>query len=354
MSRLDLVDSADLRALNTFGVPARARRLALLRDEAQLPAVAELAAREGAPFVLGGGSNLLLTRDLHEPVVRVALRGIEVLQPADPSAAQVTVQAAAGEPWDALVRATVARGLWGLENLSLIWGQVGASPIQNIGAYGVEMRERFESLRAFDLRDGALRTFEAADCRFGYRDSFFKTPEGRRWLVVSVRFVLSRLPQPRLDYGELRAELAAQGARPQGPAGPPPQAPPDPRRIARAVAAVRQRKLPDPRHLGNAGSFFKNPVVDADAAQVLRARHPGLPAHPGADGACKLSAAWLIEQAGWKGARRGDAGVSDRHALVLVNHGSATGAQLLALARDIQDSVQARFGVRIEPEPVVV
>ena len=365
--KLGAAGPADLRALNTFGVAARARRFVPLRDEAQLPHLAELCAHDGLPFVLGGGSNVLFTRDLDEPVVRVALRGIRFVAPiaeavagpavgsgndvaagavarmpvgahGDPS--RVVVEAAAGESWDALVRATVAHGLWGLENLALIWGQVGASPIQNIGAYGVEMREAFESLRAMDLRDGSVRTFDAAACRFGYRDSFFKTPAGRGWLVLSVRFALSRTPRPRLDYGELRARLGA--------------APVDSATVADAVAAIRRSRLPDPAEVGNAGSFFKNPVIDAAAAAALRERHPGLPVHPAGPNLAKLSAAWLIEQAGWKGVRRGDAGVSARHALVLVNHGAASGAQLLGLARDIQDSVAQRFGVRIEPEPVIV
>ena len=358
--KLEAAGPADLRALNTFGVAARARRFMHLRDEAQLPHLAELCARDGLPFVLGGGSNVLLTRDLDEPVLQVALRGIRFIAPgaevpislganaaaghvadtADDAPSRVVVEAAAGESWHALVRATVAHDLWGLENLALIWGQVGASPIQNIGAYGVEMREAFESLRAMDLRDGSVRTFDAAACRFGYRDSFFKTPAGRRWLVLSVRFALSRTPRPRLEYGELRARLGAT--------------PVDSAAVADAVAAIRRSRLPDPAEIGNAGSFFKNPVIDADTAAALRERHPGMPVHPAGAGLAKLSAAWLIEQAGWKGARRGDAGVSARHALVLVNHGAASGAQLLALARDIQDSVAQRFGVRLAPEPVVV
>lgn len=342
--KLALARDADLTALNTFGVQARAPALAVLEHEAQLPALAELCAREGAPLVLGGGSNVLFARDPRRTVLRVALRGMRF----EPDrAGQVRAEAAAGEPWDAFVRAGVERGLWGLENLALVWGLVGASPIQNIGAYGVEMRERFESLRAFDLSAGTVRTFDAADCRFGYRDSVFKTPAGRGWLVLSVRFRLGRAAAPRLDYGELRDELARRGA----PAD-------DPRAVADAVSAIRRRRLPDPARLGNAGSFFKNPVLGADAADALRARAPDVPLHAaGPDapaGARKASAAWLIERAGWKGVRRGDAGVSDRHALVLVNHGTASGAQLLALAAEVQQSVLERFGVRLEPEPVVV
>lgn len=339
---------ADLSARTTLRVPARARLLATLSDESALPALPELVDREGAlPLVLGGGSNLLLTGDPAVPVLRVALAGIRVLAPEGGAADDVLVEAAAGESWDGLVRATLAKGLCGLENLALIWGSVGASPVQNIGAYGVEMRERFDSLRAVEIATGRVRRFDAADCAFGYRDSLFKRDAGRGWMVLSVRFRLSRRCTPRLDYGELREELTARGVQADA-------APASATAIAEAVSAIRRRKLPDPAVLPNAGSFFKNPVLDAGTAHALRERFTDLPAHPAPGGGAKLSAGWLIERAGFKGARRGDAGVAPQHALVLVNHGRATGAELLALAREVQAGVLQRFGVALEPEPVIV
>jgi UDP-N-acetylmuramate dehydrogenase len=335
------VADAPLGALNTFGIGARARALWRLDDLADLPSVlAQMRETSGtAPFVLGGGSNLLLTGDVDAPVLQVALRGRRVV--ADDGGG-VLVEAGAGEPWDPLVRWTLARGAFGLENLALIPGTAGAAPIQNIGAYGVELRETFDSLDAVDLCTGMHQRFDAADCAFGYRDSVFKRAGGSRWLVVAVRLRLSRTPALRLDYGDLRDELSRAGvARPT---------PPD---VADAVSAIRRRRLPDPAELGNAGSFFKNPVVPAPFADALRVREPGLPTWAAGD-AVKLSAAWMIERCGFKGLRDGDAGVHASHALVLVNHGAATGEQLLRLARRIRDAVRARFGVLLEPEPVVV
>ncbi len=334
------VAGAPLSALNTFGIAATARVLWRVESAADVTQVVRALRDEpgGAPLVLGGGSNLLLTGDLERPVLQVAIRGRRVVSDDGES---VVVEAGAGEPWDPLVRWTLAQGAAGLENLALIPGTAGAAPIQNIGAYGVEQRDTFDSLDAVDLVDGTTRRFDAADCAFGYRDSVFKGPDGGRWLVVAVRWRLSRTPRLAIDYGELRDELARAGVAAPGPVD-----------VADAVSAIRRRKLPDPATLGNAGSFFKNPVVPAALADALRAREPGLPAWQAGE-RVKLSAAWMIDRCGWKGHRDGDAGVHAAHALVLVNHGAATGAQLLALARRIRDSVRARFGVELEPEPVI-
>jgi UDP-N-acetylmuramate dehydrogenase len=336
------IADAPLRGLNTFGIDARARVLFALEDPADLDdTLAAVHAEPGgdAPLVLGGGSNLLVTGDVLRPVLRVALTGRRVV--ADDGDTAV-VEAGAGESWDGLVRWSLERGLAGLENLALIPGTTGAAPIQNIGAYGVEQREAFESLDAVDLATGERRRFEAADCAFAYRDSVFKQPGGERWLVLAVRYRLHRRPVLHLDYGEIRDELARAGA-----------SAPAPTDVADAVTAIRRRKLPDPAVLGNAGSFFKNPLVEPAVAEALCAHEPGLPAWPAGD-RVKLSAAWMIDRCGWKGHRDGDAGVHAAHALVLVNHGRASGAELLALARRIRDSVQRRFGVTLEPEPVVV
>ncbi|MCD6675084.1 MAG: UDP-N-acetylmuramate dehydrogenase [Burkholderiaceae bacterium] len=344
-----------LRASNSFGVEARAARLIEVEDAGDLAVLAEHLRDGPAPLVLGGGSNILFTRDPPMPVVRIAVPGRRLL--AD-DARGVLVEGGAVESWHDFVQWTLAQGLAGLENLSLIPGTVGASPIQNIGAYGVEMRERFDSLDAVSLRDGTRRRFDVAECGFGYRDSVFRHEEGRGWAIVAVRFRLAREAPLHLDYGEIREELRAQGiARPAA------------HDVARAVCAIRRRKLPDPNVLGNAGSFFRNPIVDAAVADALATREPGLPRFPVAPSdahgsvrastensrpAVKLSAGWLIERCGWKGHREGDAGVHERHALVLVNHGSASGAQIAALAARIAESVRDRFGVVLEPEPTIV
>jgi len=333
--------AASLKALNSFAIDVRADRLVELRELADLPAALELLRAHPPALVLGGGSNMLFTRDPPGTVLHVALAGRRVL---GASGGAVQVEAAAGENWHAFVGWTLEQGLCGLENLSLIPGSVGASPIQNIGAYGVEMCERFDSLDAVSLRDGASRRFDRADCAFGYRDSVFKQPGGAEWLVTAVRFRLSRAPQLRLDYGELRDELRVLGI-----------ATPTARDVAQAVCAIRRRKLPDPATIGNAGSFFKNPIVECALADRLRAAHPGMPVHAGASPEqAKLSAAWLIDRCGWRGYRDGDAGVHQQHALVLVNHGHASGAQILALAERISASVRQRFGIELEREPALV
>jgi UDP-N-acetylmuramate dehydrogenase len=367
---LHVEDGASLKALNSFGVEARAHRLLRLsRVEDLDEALAALASAQRR-LVLGGGSNVLFAGDFDGSVLHVALRGRCLVEE---SGDEVVVEAAAGENWHDFVDWTLAQGLSGLENLSLIPGTVGASPIQNIGAYGVEMCERFESLAAVDLVSGESGRFTRAECRFGYRDSIFKHAEGAQRLILSVRYRLSRSFQPRLDYGELRAELerecGAAGTDAHGDANPTPHASArsdarpsprlDARAVARAVIAIRRRKLPDPAVLGNAGSFFRNPVVGPAEAAAVAAEHPGIPHWPANPGAglsqsIKLSAGWMIERCGWKGFREGDAGVHERHALVLVNYGAASGAQMLALAERIRESVALRFGVQLEPEPAIV
>ena len=335
------VADAELAGLNTFGIRARARELWRVRSPDDLDAALRALRDAGAqaPFVLGGGSNVLFVGDVARPVLHVAIPGLRVLEDDGTSA---VVEAGAGESWDGLVGWALDRGLAGLENLSLIPGTVGAAPIQNIGAYGVELRERLHAVDAIDASTGMRRRFDVAECAFGYRDSVFKRSEGRDWIVVAVRLRLSRDAPLRLDYGEIRDELRAAGVSAPSAAD-----------VAQAVRRIRRRKLPDPAVLGNAGSFFKNPLVAPALAAALAAREPGLPAWPAGD-RVKLSAAWMIERCGWKGYRDGDAGVHAAHALVLVNHGASDGLALLGLARRIRDSVRERFGVEIEPEPVVV
>ncbi|KAF1702244.1 UDP-N-acetylmuramate dehydrogenase [Pseudoxanthomonas suwonensis] len=336
-----LVRDADLTRRNTFGVPARAPWLLQVNDASLLPEALGLPQLRGLPLLpLGGGSNLLFAGDAPGAVLVMGGDRIELL-PGDGDA--VRVRAEAGAEWHGLVMWSVGQGLSGLENLALIPGSVGAAPIQNIGAYGVGAGERIVAVEAWDLGAQAFVRLDRDACAFGYRDSAFKRQPGR-WIVTAVEFALSRTAAPRLGYAGLAEELAAMGV-----------ASPGPRETAEAVIRIRRRKLPDPAQVGNAGSFFKNPIVPRALAESLYQAHPALPVFPGdAEDTRKLSAAWLIDACGWKGRREGDAGVSAGHALVLVNHGRATGLQLLDLARRIAASVQERFGVALEPEPRVV
>ncbi|GLZ24127.1 UDP-N-acetylenolpyruvoylglucosamine reductase [Stutzerimonas stutzeri] len=337
---LSLRRDFSLKPFNSFGIEAKARLFGEAHDDDEVREALRIAAREGLPLLpIGGGSNLLLTGDVEALVLRMASRGIRLL--AD-EGGRVLIEAEAGEPWHAFVLATLEMGLAGLENLSLIPGTVGAAPMQNIGAYGVEIKDLFAGLTALDRQTGELRDFSLEECAFGYRDSRFKREAGC-WLILRVRFALSRAAKLQLDYGPLRQKLAEQGVTAPTPAD-----------VSRAVCAIRSEKLPDPRELGNAGSFFKNPLVSAETAHALRAAYPDLVAYPQDAGLVKLAAGWLIERAGWKGFRDGDAGVHRLQALVLVNYGSASGAQLLALARRIQADIARRFGVELDIEPILL
>ncbi len=330
-----------LRDFNTFGIAARARHYLRITAAGQLAAVLADPALAALPrLVLGGGSNLLLTGDFPGLVLHMANSGREI---AGETAHHVLVRAQAGENWHGFVEWTLGQGLGGLENLALIPGTVGAAPIQNIGAYGLETKDVFHSLTAFDPATGTLRTLDGAACRFAYRDSIFKHEAGRGLIIVDVTFALPRVWRPNLRYAELANALAEEAS-----------ATPTARQVADAVIAIRRRKLPDPAVIGNAGSFFKNPVVSAAQCAALLERFPDLVHHRQQDGTEKLAAGWLIDQCGWKGRTLGAAGVYPKQALVLVNHGGATGADVRRLAQAIQADVQARYGVLLEPEPVFV
>jgi len=335
-----LLHDAPLRELNTLRVAATARWLATLEDRTALPEVLGRSEFTGMPLlVIGQGSNVLFARDFDGLVLQPAWRRVTI---AGDQGDSVLVRAEAGLGWDALVDWTLAQQLAGLENLALIPGLVGAAPIQNIGAYGAEVSEVIASVEAWDRRDSTEALLSCEQCRFGYRDSIFKQ-EPDRWIVTAVNFLFPRNRELNLGYAGLRDELAALRI-----------AQPTAAQVAQAVRRLRRRKLPDPEFLPNAGSFFKNPVVPVAMAAELAEAHPGLPVHESSAATCKLSAAWMIEACGLKGIREGDAGVSAQHALVLVNHGSASGAELLGLARRVADSVEQRFGIRLEPEPRIV
>lgn len=327
-----------LRRHNTFGFDVRARYAVHVRSESDLLAALEDPRAKGLPLVvLGGGSNVVLTADLDALVLLMEIPGYSVETGPD----AWLVMAGAGENWHGLVSRTIAEGLPGLENLALIPGTVGAAPIQNIGAYGVELRERFAGLRALDRQTLRFVDLNQEQCAFGYRDSLFKQAGRDRYIITAVTLRLPRDWQPVLAYGELARELEGNAA-------------PDAATIRDAVIAIRSRKLPDPAQIGNAGSFFKNPLVSAEQRNALLASHPDLVSYAQPDGTFKLAAGWLIDRCGFKGLNDGPVGVYGKQALVLVHHGGGTGAALLALAGRIADTVQARFGVRIEPEPVVL
>jgi UDP-N-acetylmuramate dehydrogenase len=334
-----LIENASLAAHNTLRVAATARWLATLRDPAALPGLLESPAARGPVLVLGEGSNVLFAADFPGLVLHPAFADVRLL---DDDGDAATVRAEAGASWDGLVDWTLARGLGGLENLALIPGLVGAAPIQNIGAYGTEVAESIECVEAWDRHARRTARLARDECAFGYRDSLFKR-DPQRWIVMAVEFRLSRSASLRLDYSGVREELAAMSV-----------GTPTARQVAEAVRRLRRRKLPDPAVIGNAGSFFKNPVVDATVAERLREAYTDMPVYPAGAAHCKLSAAWLIERCGWRGRRAGDAGIAAQHALVLVNHGHASGAELVALARRVAQSVEQRFGVRLEPEPRIV
>ncbi|WP_417013862.1 UDP-N-acetylmuramate dehydrogenase [Alistipes sp.] len=323
----------DLADRNSFRVRQRAARLVEFETADDLK---EFFAK-GVPArwtVLAGGNNILFTRDYDG--VLLTPRGTSVDVVAE-TPDEVIVRAAAGVEWDDLVAWAVERDLWGLENLSLIPGKVGAAPVQNIGAYGAEAKDTIQSVEMFCVDTCNTLILSKEHCAFGYRESVFKHALRGRVVITAVTFRLSRRPQPELGYGDLLRETEVRGGVTL-------------RNIREAVCAIRRSKLPDTAVLGNAGSFFKNPVVETAAAERLRAAYPDMPLYPAGEGHAKLAAGWLIERAGMKGHREGCVGVHERQALVLVNYGGATGGEVLALARKVQEAVRTKFGVEIAAE----
>jgi len=342
-----------LQAHNSFGISAKALQLVHVRSEADVQAVlADATLRAMPKFVLGGGSNIVLTGDVKPLVLKVEMKGMRLVEETDKA---WIVEAAAGESWHELVRWTLAQGWPGLENMALIPGSVGASPVQNIGAYGVELQDRFDSLDAIDLSSGRSFSLDAAQCAFGYRDSIFKHESSGanglglagKALITRVRFVLRKDWKPVLGYLDLERKMAETGITQ-----------PSAQQIFDWVCAIRRAKLPDPAVIGNAGSFFKNPTVTQEQCDDIIARDPKVVHYVLDDGRIKLAAGWLIDACGWKGKTMGHAGVYEKQALVLVNKGGrehpCTGGEVMTLAKAIQTSVYERFGIRLEPEPVVV
>jgi len=332
---MEIHQNYSLLALNTFGLEAKAEHFATVHSVDALQAAIQSPIRP--ILVLGGGSNLLFTQDVSGLVLKNAIQGIKTIQTVDNT---TWVEVGGGVVWHDFVLWAIEQGLGGVENLSLIPGTVGAAPIQNIGAYGVELKDVFAHLNAVDLESGELRSFNNADCRFGYRDSIFKHEAKGKYCISSVLFSLTnKNHQLNISYGDIRQTLDANGVQDPGIAD-----------ISRAVVQIRSSKLPDPAKIGNCGSFFKNPETERAVLERLLPQYPQVPHYDLPDGRVKIPAGWLIEQCGWKGKRVGNTGSYEKQALVLVNYGGATGAEVKKLAYDIIDSVEQRFGIRLEPE----
>lgn len=322
-----------LRTRNSFGVDQQAARLV----EFETPEDLRTLFAAGIPekwTVLAGGNNILFTRDYDGVLLTPVARGITLLSD---DGDEVRVRADAGVEWDDLVEWAVERGLWGIENLSLIPGKAGAAPVQNIGAYGCEAKDVIERVHMFCTDNRSAMVIDAGHCCFGYRESIFKHELRGRVIITAVDIRLSRTPRPRLGYGDVEREVESRGGATL-------------RNIREAICAIRRAKLPDPAVLGNAGSFFKNPVVGAAAAERLLAEYPDMPHYPAPEGRVKLAAGWLIDRAGMKGRRKGAVGVHERQALVLVNHGGATGGEVIAFAHEVQERVREKFGIEIDTE----
>ena len=338
---MHIESGVSLKPYNTFGLPAVAQTLVRVAGDADVRRVVDHPTLGRAPkFVLGGGSNIILTRDMPQVVLKVEVRGMRLVEE---RADAWIVEAGAGENWHGFVAWTLAQGWPGLENLALIPGTVGAAPVQNIGAYGVELQDRFDSLDAVDLLTGRSVVLRSEICAFGYRDSVFKHSLNQRSVITRVRFRLPRPWQPVVGYLDLERKRAETGIDA-----------PSAQHVFDWVCAIRRAKLPDPALIGNAGSFFKNPLVTPEQCRDIIGRDPEVVYYTLPDGSIKLAAGWLIDACGWKGKTVGRAGVYEKQALVLVNRGDAIGSEVMTLARAIQESVYGRFGIRLEPEPVVV
>ncbi len=338
---MNKVPNISLKKFNSFGIDAYAQQILLLQSETSLSQFLEQVNDFGRVLMLGAGSNILFVNDFPGVVIVNKLNGKQIISE---DADKVTIKAAAGENWHEFVRWTLVNGYFGLENLSLIPGTVGAAPIQNVGAYGVELDQYFDSLEAIDLGNGKNIIFNKADCQFGYRNSIFKT-QLDRYLIKSVTLTLSKNLKPTLNYAGIKEKLLDSGVDVANLTG---------LQISDAICAIRNSKLPLPEKIGNAGSFFKNPTVSDEICALLASRYPNMPMYKISQTQFKIPAAWLIEQGGWKGFREGKVGVYDNHALILVNYGGGTGRQLWQLANNIKTSIKEKFGIELEPEPRII
>ncbi|MEM0996555.1 MAG: UDP-N-acetylmuramate dehydrogenase [Bacteroidota bacterium] len=339
---MEIYHDVDLQPYNTFGISVRARQFARIHSQDDVRELLASGHLHAAPrLVLGGGSNVLLTRDFPGLVLSIAVTGRRIVSE---DAEQLVLEVGAGENWHDLVWHCVDQGWGGIENLSLIPGLMGAAPIQNIGAYGVELKDVFAYLDAMFVETGEVQRFHRDDCRFGYRDSVFKRELKGKVVILRVALHLRKTPHQLVThYGAVATELEKAG-----------KTAPTIRDVSEAVIGIRQSKLPDPAVIGNAGSFFKNPIIDTAKFAALKEKYPDLPGYPAPEGYTKLPAAWLIDRAQWKGKRFGNYGVHDRQALVLVNHGGASGQDIYDLSSRILESVREVYGVELEREVNII
>ncbi|MFT3822750.1 MAG: UDP-N-acetylmuramate dehydrogenase [Chitinophagaceae bacterium] len=338
---MQIDQNISLRQYNTMGIDARARYFSRFSSQEQLAQLLdEFTANGQQHLVLGGGSNILFTHDFDGLVLKNEISGIHIVKEDED---YVYVKAGAGENWHRFVQYCIGRNWAGVENLSLIPGNVGASPMQNIGAYGVEIKDVFESLEAYHIHEQHVQTFSAQDCAFGYRESVFKRKYRGQFVILSVTYRLSKRPHFHTTYGAIQHELEKMNLAQLSIQA-----------VSQAVINIRTSKLPDPAEIGNCGSFFKNPSVEQHVFEKLKEQFPAIVAYANADGTMKLAAGWLIEQCGWKGVRRGDAGCHVKQALVLVNYGNASGQDIYNLSEEIVQSVKDRFGVELEREVNIV
>ncbi len=337
---MEILHNQSLKNYNTFGIDAKAKDFVIAHTADELREILnENRGRE--IFVLGGGSNMLLTRDIEALVVHIAIKGMEIVSEDDEHA---LVKSMSGENWHEFVLYTISQNLGGLENMSLIPGNVGTTPIQNIGAYGTEIKDTMVECEAMEIATGDVKKFTREECRFGYRESIFKNEAKGKYIILSVTFRLTkRNHKINTAYGDIQKHLADAGISVPGL-----------KDVSDAVIAIRKSKLPDPKELGNSGSFFKNPIVPKDVYEKAKQEYPEIPHYPVSDDEVKVPAGWMIEKAGFKGLRFGDAGVHKNQALVLVNYGNATGEEILDLSRKIQVAVKEKFGIDIEAEVNVV
>ncbi|MDX1942336.1 MAG: UDP-N-acetylmuramate dehydrogenase [Saprospiraceae bacterium] len=337
---MKIIEHQPLKSLNTFGIAANAAYFVEAHSEEELRQAFQLNIQP--ILILGGGSNLLLTKDFDGLVIKNTISGKEIIETKQED---TLVRAGAGENWHLFVLWCLEQGLGGIENLSLIPGTIGAAPIQNIGAYGVELKDVFHHLEAMHIASGDIRTFSKEECRFGYRDSIFKQELKGQYCITQVYLRLNKSNNHdiNISYGAIRDILQTMNIKY-----------PTIHDISKAVITIRSSKLPDPVKIGNSGSFFKNPEIPLHQFEALQKQFPTIISFPGSDGNIKIPAGWLIEQCGWKGYRRGDAGCYEKQALVLVNYGNAKGLELWQLAQDIADSVEAKFGIRLHPEVNVI
>ena len=331
--------NVNLKPYNTFGLSANASSFAAFKSIEELDQLLKND-RKQAILILGGGSNLLLTQDVDSLVLRNELKGITVLSESE---SHVTIKSMAGEVWHDLVLFCISKNYGGIENMSLIPGSVGAAPMQNIGAYGAEIKDVFQELEAYEIASGKIHTFKNSDCEFGYRESVFKRKLKGQFIIVSVTLVLSKAPKVNTSYGDIEQRLRDLNI-----------ANPGIKEVSDAVIHIRQTKLPDPAKIGNSGSFFKNPVIPKKQFESLKVKFPSIASYPIDENHVKLAAGWLIDQAGWKGKTIGNYGVHKNQALVLVNYGGANGQDIYQLSEDILNSVKDIYGVELEREVNVI